>query len=164
MDAKAWFSGLAPRERMLVVSAAALAVVATVWLLVVSLLLSGQKQVREELRSQRALLHDLERVAAHPASRNSTPATTTAGRNESLVVLVDRSTRAAGLGGQLKRNEPDGDHDIRLRFENASFDELVAWLVMLQSEHAVSIMTMTADPGTEAGRVTANIQLRRTLP
>jgi len=109
-----------------------------------------------------ALLADIERVAARFGVRpgGESPAGTAAG-TESLVVLVDRSTRAAGLGAYLKRNEPEGNTGIRLRFEDVPFDGLISWLADLQATQGVGVVAATADPGQEPGRVTANIQLAR---
>ncbi|MBW7929696.1 MAG: type II secretion system protein M [Gammaproteobacteria bacterium] len=163
MKLPAWFLELAARERLLVICAAALGVFALVWMLALAPLLAGQRQARTELAEQREVLADIERVAARFGSQPM------AGQQaadrpaaESLVVLVDRTTRAAGLGGHLKRNEPEGDAGIRLRFEDVPFDGLVDWLAGLQSAQAVGVVAATVDPGQVPGRVTVNLQLGRT--
>ncbi|CAG0944975.1 Type II secretion system protein M [Gammaproteobacteria bacterium] len=156
------FASLAPRERMLVFAAAALGLFALLYALGIRPLLVSQRQAREDLEEQRAVLADIERVAARfgPQPGAGQQAAARPGE-DSLVLLVDRSTRAAGLAAYLKRNEPEGNTGIRLRFEDAPFDELVTWLARLQAEHAVGVVAATADPGQEPGRVTANIQLGR---
>lgn len=156
------FASLAPRERMLVFAAAALGLFALLYALGIRPLLVSQRQAREDLEEQRAVLADIERVAARfgPQPGAGQQAAARPGE-DSLVLLVDRSTRAAGLAAYLKRNEPEGNTGIRLRFEDAPFDELITWLARLQAEHAVGVVAATADPGQEPGRVTANIQLGR---
>ena len=156
------FASLAPRERMLVFAAAALGLFALLYALGIRPLLVSQRQAREDLEEQRAVLADIERVAARfgPQPGAGQQAAARPGE-DSLVLLVDRSTRAAGLAAYLKRNEPEGTTGIRLRFEDAPFDELITWLARLQAEHAVGVVAATADPGQEPGRVTANIQLAR---
>lgn len=156
------FASLAPRERMLILAAAALGLFALVFVFGIRPLLSSQRRMQEDLSEQRAVLADIERVAARfgPQPGAGKQATARPGE-ESLVLLVDRSTRAAGLTAYLKRNEPEGNTGIRLRFEDAPFDELVGWLARLQAEQGVGVVAATADPGQEPGRVTANIQLAR---
>ena len=58
-------------------------------------------------------------------------------------------------------HEPDGSDSIRLRFENVPFDELIAWLADLQATQAVGVASASADPGQDAGRLGANLQLSR---
>jgi general secretion pathway protein M len=157
-----WLQNLAPRERMLMLSAAALAAFALVFTLGLKPLFTSRRTAEADLIEKRAVLADIERVAARfgpQAGRGAQPAARPG--DESLVVLVDRSTRAAGLGAYLKRNEPEGNTGIRLRFEDAPFDDLVKWLSELQATQSVSVVAATADPGQEPGRVTANIQLAR---
>lgn len=156
------FASLAPRERVLILIAAALAAVALLVFLGIRPLVLGQRKALEDLAGQRAVLADIERVAARFGVRpgGESPAGTAAGTG-SLVVLVDRSTRAAGLGAYLKRNEPEGNTGIRLRFEDVPFDGLISWLADLQATQGVGVVAATADPGQEPGRVTANIQLAR---
>jgi general secretion pathway protein M len=70
-------------------------------------------------------------------------------------------TRSHGLAPYLKRNEPDGTASIRLRFENAPFDDLINWLADMQATQAVTVINASADPSQDAGRVSANLQLSR---
>ncbi len=158
-------ASLAPRERVLVLAAATLAVFALLFTFVLRPLLSSHRGALEALATQRAVLADIERVAARFGSQpTGTAQVAIQPGTESLVVLVDRSTRAAGLGAYLKRNEPEGSSGIRLRFEDAPFDDLIKWLADLQSSQAVSVVAATADAAREPGRVTANIQLARMAP
>ena len=81
---------------------------------------------------------------------------------DSLVVVVDQTTRSAGLAMYLKRNQPDGASSIRLRFENAPFDTLVEWLAELQSKYNVSAISANIDMASDPGRVNCNFTLGRT--
>lgn len=157
---RTWFDSMAPRERVLVGSAAVLTLVAIVVIGLLRPLAASRAIAAEAVESKRAVLADIERVAARFGP--NAPAGTAAPTTESLVVLIDRSTRARGLGTYLRRNEPDGEASIRLRFENAPFDELVAWLGELQASHAIGVMAASADAAQDAGRVNANLQLSRT--
>lgn len=161
MNLREWFGNLAPRERLLVSIAGVMTVVAVVVVGGIRPLASGRQAALEQLADRQAVLADIERVAARfgPQAGGSAPAASPSG--ESLVVLVDRTTRSRGLAPYLKRNEPDGEASIRLRFENAPFDELVAWLAELQSAQGIGVVSASADPGEAPGRVSANLQLAR---
>jgi general secretion pathway protein M len=155
-----WWDGLAPREQVLVGAAAALVVIAVVVIGLLRPLAAAQELAGRQLEDRRGVLADMERVAAR-FGPNAGAARSVQPTGESLVVLIDRTTRAGGLAPYLKRNEPDGTTGIRLRFENAPFDELVAWLGELQANQAVGVVSASVDPGESAGRITANVQLAR---
>jgi general secretion pathway protein M len=78
------------------------------------------------------------------------------------VVVVDRSTRERGLGTYLKRNQPEGANGIRLRLENAPFDDLTGWLADLQTRQGLTAVSVSFDPTGEPGRVNSNLVLERT--
>ncbi len=81
------------------------------------------------------------------------------GGGESLVVLVDRTAREAGLGASLRDQSPDGNNGLRLRIEGASFDALVTWLASLQQQHGVSIESATIGAAAP-GLVNATLSLK----
>jgi general secretion pathway protein M len=163
MDLRARFEQLAPRERLLIAAAGVLAILALVIMLGVRPLFASSRRAAEQVADKQALLGDLERLAARLGPQ--TPATGAAmpNDNQPLVVLVDRTTRAQGLGQFLKRNEPDGAASIRLRFENAPFDTLLVWMVEMQNAHQLATINASIDPGQDMGRVNCSLQLARAL-
>lgn len=159
MTAAAWFASLAPRERVLILLAGALALLAVLILGLIQPLDRHHQSLDAQLADKRALLADLERVAARFGTGMTGP--TPPGSGESLVVLVDRTSRSRGVAQHLRRNEPDGADGIRLRFENVPFDDLVLWLGDIQAMHGVAVTTASADPAEATGRVNASVQLQR---
>lgn len=160
-DMRAWFAGLAPRERVLVSLAAALTAVALVVIGGVRPLLASRTAAASQLADRQAVLADIEKVAARFGPQSAAAGAPAQPSGESLVVLVDRTTRARGLAPYLKRNEPDGNTSIRLRFENAAFDDLAGWLAELQTSQGIGVVSASVDPGEAPGRVSANLQLSR---
>ena len=79
---------------------------------------------------------------------------------ESLLVLIDRTAREAGLGNSLRDQSPDQNKALRLRLEGVQFDAMVAWLASLQSQYGVSIEAAAVD-GTGPGIVNASLTLSR---
>ena len=155
-----WLDKLAPRERVLVLVAAAFAAFAIVYGVGLQPLYAARGRAAAEVDERRGLLRDLEQVARRfgPQGGATLPA---AASGESLVVLVDRSTRERGLGTYLKRNQPEGASGIRLRLENAPFDDLTSWLADIQARHGLAAISASFDPSGEPGRVNTNLVLER---
>lgn len=153
-----WFDKLAPRERWLVLAAAAFALFALIYALGLQPLYAARGRAAAELEVRRALLSDIEQVARRFGSQSNAtgpvPAT-----GESLVVVIDRSTRERGLGAYLKRNQPEGANGVRLRLEGVPFDDLTAWLAEVQAAHGLSAASASFDPTGEPGRVNSNLVL-----
>ncbi len=78
----------------------------------------------------------------------------------SLLSLVDSSAKKNGLGGALKQVKPEGE-GVRLRFEQAGFDDMVRWLGRLGSEQGLGVTTLTLERLPEVGKVNATVVLER---
>lgn len=163
MPIRAWLEQLQPRERLLVTVAGVLAVVALAVILGVRPLYGSSARVAEQVVDKQALLTELEQVASRLGPQTGGTSSGGPEDGQPLVLLVDRTTRARGLGAFLKRNEPDGASSIRLRFENAPFDALMEWLAEMQASHHVVTQNASIDPGQEPGRVSCSLQLTRSL-
>jgi len=155
-----WLDKLAPRERVLVLAAAVFAGMALVYALGLQPLYAARGRAAAEVEAHRSLLRDIEQVARRfgPQGAASAPSTAT---GESLVVVIDRSTRERGLGPYLKRNQPEGASGVRLRLENAPFDELTGWLADVQARYGLAAVAASFDPSGEQGRVNSNLALER---
>ena len=153
-----WFDKLAPRERWLVMAAAAFATFALVYALGLQPLYAARARAAAAVEAQRSLLGDMDQVARRfgPQGAAAAPAVNS---GESLVVVIDRSTRERGLGSYLKRNQPEGANGVRLRLENVPFDDLTAWLVETQTRHGLTADSASFDPSGEPGRVNSNLVL-----
>ncbi|MEZ5566387.1 MAG: type II secretion system protein GspM [Gammaproteobacteria bacterium] len=153
-----WFDKLAQRERWLVLAAAVFAVVALVYALGLQPLLATRARTTADVEMKRQLLNDVDQVASRFGPQSGASSTALAS-GESLVVLIDRSTRDQGLGAYLKRNQPEGATGVRLRMENVPFDELTTWLATVQARNGLGIVSATFDPTGEPGRVNSNLVL-----
>ncbi len=161
MDAlRNWFEQLAPRERVMVSAAAVLLVFALIYLAGLRPLLISAERNATAVADQQELLADLTQVAARRGPQRG-GAASAAGGDQSLVLVVDRTTRDKGLSAYLKRNQPDGTDAIRLRFEDAPFDNLLSWLVEMQSTYGVGAISANIDTSRSPGRVNCNLVLSR---
>ncbi|MGI9342928.1 MAG: type II secretion system protein GspM [Gammaproteobacteria bacterium] len=158
---RAWFEQLAPRERLLVAAAAGVIVLAVIIMAGVRPVMSQSKRGHELVEDKRELLAELREVAARLGPQRGAGAAAARGSTQSLVLVIDQTTRSSGLAQHLKRNQPDGADSIRLRFENAPFDNLVTWLNTLQNQHGISVTSANIDASQQPGRVNCNLTVAR---
>jgi type II secretory pathway component PulM len=157
MNAREWLDGLVPRERNFAYAAAGVLAVAVLFFAVVMPLqtMSARRAARVEQKG--ADLGWMQQVA--PQVMAAAAAGGGARTDESLVVLVDRTGREAGLGNSLRDQSPNGEHGLRLRLEAAPFDVLVTWLTSLQQQHGVTISAAEITAAEAPGLVNASLTL-----
>jgi general secretion pathway protein M len=155
-----WFDSLAPRERLMVVAGAIVVGLMLFWGLVMAPLGNGVTRLGERVDAKRDLLVWMQQVAprikAAGAGAGEGP-----GAEGSLVVLVDRSARSAGLGGALTRNQPVGEDGIRVQLKDASFDSMARWLVQLRGTNGLILDSASIERGAATGTVNASLVLRQ---
>jgi len=78
---------------------------------------------------------------------------------ESLLALVDRSARAAGMSASLKRVEPEGKDKVRVWLEDVIFDVLIPWVADLQKSQGVTPESLVVDRQPTLGHVNARLVL-----
>jgi general secretion pathway protein M len=157
-ELRQWLAGLAPRERNLVYLAAGLLAIAVVYFALVLPLTTAAARRAARIEQKTADLAWMRQVAPQVMAAQAAGGSTAASE-ESLVVLVDRTGREAGLGSAIRDQSPSGDLGLRLRLESASFDVLVAWLASLQQQHGVRVDAATIDAAGAPGLVNASITL-----
>jgi general secretion pathway protein M len=152
-----WLDGLAPRERNLVFVAAGLLLLAVVYFAVVLPVTQAAKNRAARIEQKTADLAWMRQVAPQVAA--AAAAGGGLGSSESLVVLVDRTGREAGLGSAIRDQSPAGDSGLQLRLEGASFDVLVTWLASLQQQYGVRVDSAMIGASSAPGLVNASLTL-----
>lgn len=160
---KDWFMGLESRERALVSIGAVLVAVTMIWAVLINPLYSASAATGSRVESKRNTLAFLRSATAELAASAHLPAAGPDLAGQSLVVLVDRSAREAGLGAALTRNQPVGDDGIRVRLENAPFESLARWLAAINAGAGLSIESASFDRAPDEGLVNASLVLRQGL-
>jgi general secretion pathway protein M len=79
--------------------------------------------------------------------------------HESLVVVVDRTARQAGLERALVGSQPSGDGGLSVRLEQTSFDGLISWIAQLRESYGVRVDSAVVETGTAAGTVNSSLVL-----
>jgi len=158
---KHWFFGLEPRERLFVSIGGVVLAVFLFWGLLLSPLYGASAATANRVETKRSTLSFLRGAAAELAGATQVPAAGPDLSGQSLVVIVDRSARQAGLGTALARNQPVGEDGIRVRLENASFDAITRWLAAIDASSGLGIESASFDRTPEEGRVNASLVLRQ---
>jgi len=147
---KRWFADLEPRERFFLLGGAAIAAVIVAWGLIWNPMTTRNVELTDSVATKQRMLATLQRARAVAAPAGQ-PQLVDASTRQSLVLLIDQTHRSYGLDGTLVRNQPDGADGIRVTFQNASFDGLVAWLGTLQGSYAVAVETASQLQARDAG-------------
>jgi general secretion pathway protein M len=159
---KSWFDSLAPRERTLVLAAAAVAGAAIFFLAVWEPLDRAVDAQRERVERERSLAARMADVRARAETlRGDRPRTPTRDRDESLLSLVDQTGREAGLGEAVRRIQPESDDRAAVTLEGAGFNELVFWLRDLERRYGIRPTALTVNRGEKPGTVSARLTLQR---
>ena len=152
-----WLDNLSARERRLVYAAGALLGLALVYLVLILPFQTSGRKMASRVEQKTA---DLAWMQASAPQALAAAGIAQSGGGESLVVLVDRTAREAGLGASLRDQSPDGSNGLRLRIEGAAFDTLVTWLGNLQQQHGVTIDSASIDAAAP-GIVNATLSLKQ---
>lgn len=158
---KAWFLLLEDREQKFVIAAAIFVVLAVLYAGLWMPLDRSHKRVTAGVELWQQSYDQLRPLKGRIGS-NSGPRISQQNLNQPLVVVVDSSLRVRKLNESLQRSQPTGD-DIRVEFENVSFDDLVLWLGDIQNQYALQVKSgsFTAGSSKEPGRVNAQLTLGR---
>jgi type II secretory pathway component PulM len=156
----AWFESLQARERKFVVSAAIALSFSIVYFGIWRPLDRQHSQLESNVQMWKSAIAELQPMKSHLQSNSSRAP---AGRNETLVVIVDNTLRQRGLYSSLQRSQPVAQNGIRVEFENAAFDDLVLWLGDLGGSYGLHLQSGSFSQNTAgtAGRVNATVTLER---
>jgi general secretion pathway protein M len=148
-----WYSGLEPREQRMV-RLGALAAAALVLIGLIVQLHGVVNRAEKRLAAARA---DLLYVQGALPELRALPQPQ--GGGQSLVTVVDRTTRDAGIAMHLRGADPSGVGSVRVRFEGAAFDQLLPWLLKIEREYGLAVQAATVERIDAQGRVNAAFTL-----
>jgi len=152
------FDALAPRERLLVLIGGFVGMLTLLYLLVWEPLVLAHSAREHDLEAARALANRIESVSAELASQGSG---TAVNRSLSLLAAVDQTSRSPTLGKAPTRIQPEGDREVKIWLEDVPFDNLLRWLVELETRYGIAASSAEVDRGAMAGTVNARLTLVR---
>lgn len=150
------FNSLNERERRMVTIGAVCAALLLVFGIILPLDHSVAK-AQARLATKQADLAWMREVTPELVATGPLPTQPTSQR--SMLVVVDRAARDAGLGTALTSSEPSGAGGLSVRLEKAPFDSLVAWLARLSEQDGIRVDSATMDNAGQPGLVNAGVVL-----
>lgn len=159
-----WFDALEEREKIFLLSAVVVIVLAAFWFGIWKPLDSGQEAAAMRVDSWRLSLRELGPLKGQVQGATSGQPNQAAGQTQPLVVIVDNTLRQRGLHGSLQRSQPTPSGDgIRVEFENAAFDDLMLWLGDINRQYGLQVAAgnFSVAPGESPGRVNSTLTLER---
>lgn len=157
---RAFWAGLSPRDQRVLMLGGLVLGAILIWLMIWEPL----REARDAARSRvAAAATDLATMrAAVPQLRALEGSAASAVRDgRSLLALVDATARTSGVGEALLRVEPVAGGQVRVYFESAGFDVLVAWLEELEAQQGVRTGDVGIQRAAGVGRVDARMSLER---
>ena len=154
---KTWFESLQPRERLVIAVGGVVSILILAWSFAWTPLRNATGDLDRAVTEKHGTLTELRRFEAIGVTLP--PSAPPSG---SLVLVVDQTHRAHGLGGTLARNQPDGENGIRVSFQRVPFTRLLGWLDALQQGHGIFVESANMDSTQQPGLVNATLVLRRT--
>ncbi len=158
-----WYAGLHGRERHLVILMLAMVCVFAFYLAILEPLSEKRAVVERQLHSQQQLLQRLKVIAEEVKQLRSVApeGVVKDSSGQSLLTVIDRTSRKYRIEGDIKRLTPDGDNSARLWFESIEFDQLTNWLVNMVQDYSISVENLSVNREEDAGNVQANLKLFR---
>lgn len=153
---KAWWAGLAERDRRVLQVGALLVALLLVWALGWQPLARARASLREQAVAQAQALEWMRPAARQLAAAGGlqhAPSRDT----RSLLARVDAGAREAGLGGSLVSVEPQGTNRVRATLSAADFDVLVRWLQQVSAQGV--LLEQLSVQRAAAARVDARVVL-----
>jgi type II secretory pathway component PulM len=154
---RAWYQNLSERDRNIVTFGA----IGLGILLILALVLPLNRNIAQARQRVFNKQNDLGFIqSAVPQLAAAGPGSANVATGENLVVIIDSSARESGLGKSLSSTQPTGEKTLRVRFDRAPFDGLMAWLHRLSQNHGVSVESAEIEFAGEPGMVNAGLVLK----
>ncbi len=151
-----------PRQRPLLLIGLGLLVLLLLWLLLLAPLNAAKDDLQKRIALQEDDLAWMQQATVQLRGATATGGPGGRGGGSSPLAAVDNTARQLALTSALQRVEPSGSREVRVWLENAPFDDLLRWLALLQSAHAIEVSEIVVEPGRDqSGLVTARLTLIR---
>jgi len=152
---------LSLREKRLVIIASIVVVITLVYFMIWEPLQDGIQTSRVRIKAQNDTLLQMREQAAE--AKQLMAAQRQAGANvgsSSLLVIIERTAQQKNLKSRLQKVQPEGQDGVRVWVENASFDQLIDWLALLENRNTIYVSEIIIERQKEPGRVNSRILLR----
>lgn len=152
-----WWQSLQPRERLYVGGLGVFLVVFGFYFLLLEPLFKNTKEYKAKAERAKSELQWMQGAVQNlPAAGSSRP---TNNSNASLNVIVDQTRGRYRL--VASNTQQVGPQQLRVKLDDAKFDEIVKWLGDLRRTHGITIDAANVSPTDVRGTTTASLTLGR---
>lgn len=157
---KNWFANLEPREQKFVAGAGVFIIIAALYMGAWRPIDQAQTRAANGVETWQRSVETLRMLKGRISSSGGGQVSPSV-INQPLVVIVDATLRARSMSAP-QRSQPTGNN-IRVEFENVSFDDVMLWLGDLHSQYALQVQSgsFTKTSNTGPGLVNAQLTLGR---
>jgi general secretion pathway protein M len=157
---KNWFLSLTQRERLMVQAAASVMFVFIFYLLVINPISTSYSKNKKNVANAMQTLEWMRAASVEVKQLRGGRVLPNQKQGKQFILsTVDSSAKKSGLGGVMKREQPEGDSGVRVWFENAAFDDLIKWLATIESKHGLLVNEINVEQTESTGLVNARIFL-----
>ncbi len=128
------------------------------YIVILDPLIIENERLNMQIKSQSLKLTELNRIVESVKTSNRTSAIQQ--KNESLLLIVDKSINQYTLKPAMKRISPIGQHKVNINFEQANFNQFYNWLVHLHQNYLITVESLNLQ---KKDSNIANIQLVLTI-
>ena len=150
-----WYSSLNQREQLSLLLLAAAVGLYLLYVLAWSPLAGSRDELIVRNQGVASSLLRVDAMVSEVLSLRESGAGNSSKRN--LTSLINQSTSRMNL--QVSRLQPNSRGELQVRLENASFDDVLAWLYEMEYSQGLLVREVSLTGSGSAGRVNASIRL-----
>jgi general secretion pathway protein M len=133
-------AGLSRRERLLSAGTVVGIVFYGFYLLIYAPIAAEKLLLAQKINVQQLAFQQLKKISAEAvALRKNNPDTVGNKNAQSLMAVIDSSSKQLEVKPAIKRMMPDGIAKVTLWLEGIAFDQLIYWLSVLETKHAITV-------------------------
>ncbi len=151
---------LSLREKRLVVITALVVMITLVHFVIWKPLQDGIETSRVRVNAQTNTLQLIREQAIEAQQLRASSSRTGTRGGGSLLVIIERTAQRKNLKSSLQKVQPEGQDGVRVWVENASFDQLIDWLALLENKNTIYVSEIIIEKQKEPGRINSRILLR----
>lgn len=156
---------LSLRERILLIGGMAVLIISGLYAFTYLPIIEEQQRLKTAIEAQQQLTSYLQGIGTEVGElqTHAPEVIDSADTAQSLISIVDAGSEQAGIKPAVKRLTPEGQDKVTLWLEQCDSDKLLAWLAMLDKEHAITVqqISISREPGA-AGLVSGKVLLSKT--
>lgn len=153
-----WFNNLPRREQLMLLIGGGAVLLYILFMLVLAPMSAAVSDMKRQNQAAAVTLAEVQQLAAeYQRLQQNSDRPRQSGGN--LTRIIDSSVKNNQL--TMSRFQPSSRGDVQVRFENAPFNNILAWLNEMESAHGIMVKDLTVGPGAGTGLVNVSVRLYR---